>query len=85
MGERKTKVQLGDRTVDGFEVPVDSSSEKWSEFILEDGTIIRAKVSIISAIRMEGEYDAAGNPAYQVNAANVIGVIHTNDELKKKS
>ena len=85
MAERRTKVLFGDRTVEGHEVPIDSSAEKWSEFVLEDGTVIRAKVSIISAIRLDGEYDPAGNPAYQINASPVIGIIYSEEKLKKKS
>jgi hypothetical protein len=84
MAERKTKVTLGDRTLDGFEVPVDSSNEKWSEFKLEDGTLIRAKVNMVSAIRVDGEYDPAGNPLYALNMAPAIAIIETPEHLRKK-
>jgi hypothetical protein len=84
MAERKTKIMVGDRWIEGYEVPVSESSEKWSEFILEDGTIIRAKVALVSAIRVEGEYDPVGNPVYQMNAAPVIGIVFSDEKLRKK-
>jgi hypothetical protein len=45
MAERKTKVQVvpGDPLVNGVEVPVEESTERWSEYKLEDGSIIRLK------------------------------------------
>lgn len=85
MPERETQIDLNDRTVIGMEVPItDAGTERWSEFILEDGAIIRAKVNIISVIRVKDEYDAAGNPIYVINAAPVIGVVHTPTALRKK-
>ena len=84
MPERETQVPLGDRIVPGVEVPISESNEKWSEFSLEDGTRIRAKVSIISVVRILNEYDPAGNPIYTINAAPIIGVAYTPPELRKQ-
>lgn len=39
MPEREVQVPLGDRVVDGFDIPITDSSERWSEFVLEDGTL----------------------------------------------
>lgn len=84
MAERETQVLFGDKMVPGAEVPVSGGSQKWSEFELEDGTIIRAKVDIISVVRVKDQYDQVGNPIYVLNAAPVIGVVHTPTELRKK-
>lgn len=84
MAERETQVLFKGKMVPGREVPVSGGTQKWSEFELEDGTIIRAKVDIITAVRVKDQYDPVGNPVYVLNAAPVIGVVHTPTELRKK-
>jgi hypothetical protein len=70
--------------VDGVEVLVEESSERWSDFLLKDGTKLRIKVSLAAAIRLDGVYDPQGNPMYMVNAIPVMAIIHTPEELRKK-
>ncbi len=84
MAERKTKVNVGGRSLNGFEVPIESSNEKWSEFKLEDGTLIRAKINVVAVVRVEGEYDQNGNPLYTMNMAPVIAILDTPESLRKK-
>ena len=84
MAERKTRVMHNGKMVDGFDVPVTESSERWSEFTLEDGTIIRVKVNLIAAVRIPDEFDAQGNPIYVINAGPTIGVLPTDTNLMKK-
>jgi hypothetical protein len=84
MPQRETQVTIGDKVVPGIEVPVSESTEKWSEFTLEDGTIIRAKVSIVSVVRVIDQYDQTGNPIYTINAVPIIGVAHTPQALRKQ-
>jgi hypothetical protein len=38
---------------------------------------------VISAIRVDGEYDPQGNPAYVLNAQPVVMMISTPPELQK--
>lgn len=70
----------------GPSVPVDvvSSKEGWSEFTLEDGTVIRAKAMLLDVKKMVGQYNAQGEPIYlmQLIMANQALVP---DKLKKKS
>ncbi len=84
MAERKTKVNVGDRILNGFEVPIESSNERWSEFKLEDGTLIRAKINVVAVVRVEGEYDINGNPLYTMNMVPVIAILDTPQSLRKK-
>ncbi len=86
MAERKTKVQVvpGGPLVDGVEVPVEESSEKWSEYKLADGTIIRLKQVLMEIVRTAG-YDAEGNPTYVVKAQPVLSVVDVPDRLKQKT
>ncbi len=83
MVERSTKAMHNDQMVDGVDVPVLDSSEKWSEFTLEDGVVVRAKNSLLSAIRLVGVYDENGSPVYQLSFAGAIGFASVPDNLKK--
>ena len=87
MAERKTKVQLapGGPMVDGVEVPVDESTEKWSEYKLEDGTTLRLKQVVMEVVRATGQYDAEGNPMYAVKAQPVLSIVDIPDKLKRKT
>ncbi len=83
---RRLKVPGPNNTqVDGTEVLIDESSEKWSEFTLEDGTVFRGRVSIVSAVRVDDQYDAEGNPLYVLNTTPQIAIISVPDDLKKKA
>jgi hypothetical protein len=81
----KVKVNLpSGGTGEGTTVQVDESTERWSEFKFADGTIIKAKVTVVSAVRVEGEYDPLGNPMYMTNLAPVMTIVSVPDDLKKK-
>jgi hypothetical protein len=69
---------------EGVEVPVEESIERWSEIKLEDGTIIRLKVTMISAVRIPGQYDQIGNPMYVMNMAPTIAIVSVPENLRKK-
>jgi hypothetical protein len=86
VAERKTKVQLapGGPMVDGVEVQVDESSEKWSEYKLEDGTTIRIKQVLMEVVRT-GEHDPEGNPMYAVKAQPILSIVDVPDRLKRKT
>ena len=84
MVERKTKALFNGKMVDGMEVPIEESNEKWSEFKFEDGTIMRAKISLIQVVRVDGEYDPLGNPAYAINMTPTMAIIETPEHLRKK-
>jgi hypothetical protein len=82
---RKVKVQLATGgTVEGTEIQVNESSERWSDFTLADGTVLRAKLAITSAVRVDGQYDPQGNPMYTLNMAPIITVLSVPEELRRK-
>jgi hypothetical protein len=87
VAERKTKIQLvpGGPMVDGVEISVEESSEKWSEYKLEDGTTIRLKQVVMEVIRTTSEYDPEGNPMYVVKAQPVLSMVDIPDKLKRKT
>lgn len=82
---RKVPVTLPDgRQAQAIEVPVETANEKWSEYTLADGTIVRAKINLINIVRVENEYDPQGIPLYQVNAQPALAFVHVPDDLMRK-
>jgi hypothetical protein len=86
MAKRSVKIPspTTGKMVDGIEMDIDESTERWSEFTLPDGAVLRIKVSLISATRIDGEYDQDGNPTYVIRASPTMVVASAPDKLKKK-
>jgi hypothetical protein len=75
MPGRKVKLNLPNiGLVEGTEVQVLESVDRWSEIKLEDGTVLRIKPVPMSVARIDGRYDAEGNPMYAVQAQQVMSV-----------
>lgn len=82
---RKIKIVGPDgKPYDAEYIPVRESHEVWNEYVLDDGTILRAKLVITEVYRFEELYDSDGNPVYQVKSSNVV-TVRPPDSLKKKS
>lgn len=82
--ERKVKVQGPDgEMLEGFDVPILESIERWTEVKLDDGSIIRIKPSVLSAIRIPDQYDQDGNPQYVLKATNAMMVAESPEILKR--
>lgn len=72
---RTKKVTLTDGTVvEGHVVPFRGDVEHWNEYLLDDHTVIRMKAVVTEILRIEGQYDAQGNPSYIVLSTNVTHV-----------
>jgi hypothetical protein len=86
MAETKRQIPMppDNKLVDAWEVPIATSTERWSEFELEDGSVIRAKVNAVGFIRIENQYDPDGNPIYAMLAQNVHVIGSVPDKLKRK-
>lgn len=86
MAERRVKVQIppNNETVDGVEVDVDEALEKWSEVRFVDGSLIRVKVTVASAIRVDGRWDQDGNPLYIIKGTQTMVVSSSPENLRKK-
>ena len=68
---------------DGVEVQVKESTERWTEVELEDGTVVRLKASLLGAVRIEGEWDPEGNPAYALKVSPNVIIASTPDDLRR--
>lgn len=71
------------KDVDALEIRFKGVREEWSEYDLEDGTTIRAKLVVTEILRLQGEYDPENNPMYLVKSANMV-VVKAPDDLKRK-
>jgi hypothetical protein len=72
------------REVDGAEVSVEESQEKFNQYVLEDGTVLKLKTVLVSIVRIDGQYDSDGNPAYVVKTAPVVGIVSAPETLRRK-
>lgn len=55
-------------------IDVSQSSERWNEYFLEDGTVLKIKLVLAKVLRIENEYDREGNPVYLTQSTNVTSV-----------
>jgi len=65
--------------------PVDivSSKDGWSEFTLADGTVLRAKATVLDVKKLIGQYNAEGEPIYMLQLT-MVNQTRVPDNLKKK-
>ena len=85
MNERKKKMKdQSGNWVDATIVGVDESTERFSEVKLEDGTILKVKVTAIEAFRLDGQWDDAGNPMYSLKSQTIVTVSESPEKLKRK-
>jgi hypothetical protein len=86
MAERKVKVPFGESgaMADGVEVTVDESTERWSEYKFSDGSILRGKLTVTSAVRIEGQFDPQGHPMYAINMTPALLIAESPAHLRKK-
>ncbi len=81
--ERRKKIQISpDTWADVTEVGFRSSGENWNEYLADDGTVIRIKLVVTEVLRIDGQYDEQGNPAYLIKSSNVTAVSAPDDMRK---
>ena len=61
-----------------------STKEGWSEYTLEDGSVIRAKAVLLDVKKATGQYTPDGNPIYIMQFAFVNQLKNVPEGLKKK-
>lgn len=67
----KRKVRYGPEMVDGEEVEFEPLTERWNEYRLSDGTLLKMKLVVTRIIRID-KYNEQGEPIYLVNSNNVL-------------
>ena len=65
-------------------MPVTESTERWTEVVLEDGSVLRMKSVVIGVLRAIDAYAADGSPMYSVNVKQIL-TVKAPDHLKKNA
>lgn len=55
-------------------MPFQTGGEHWNEYLVDDGTVVRVKLVVTQIIRLDGEYDAQGDPLYSVQSTTVSSI-----------
>jgi hypothetical protein len=63
-------------------VSIKEAKENWSEYSLEDGSVVRVRPVVARVLRTE-EVDSEGSPIYQVLVANTV-FVDVAENLKRK-
>ena len=74
MAGNKVKIQYAGREAEATPVEVNQAGEKWNEYLLEDGTVLKMKLILKKIMRVENEFDSEGNPVYVMQTTNVTSV-----------
>ena len=83
MASRRIKINFNGQQVDADAIDVNQSNERWNEYLLEDGTILKLKAVLTNVYRIDGQYDAEVNPMYILQSTNVI-TANAPQELRRK-
>lgn len=70
--------------VNGFDVPVNQTTERWTDVDLEDGTTLRIKTTVLSVIRQKDQWDPEGNPVYIIKSVPALTIVSSPDKLKRR-
>lgn len=71
---RRTRINIGDRTIEAEDMEFTTGREDWNEYMVEDGYKVRIKL-VVSSILKTGERDPQGNPVYIVQSTNIVKVL----------
>jgi len=79
---RKTRINIGDRSIEAEDMEFKTGREDWNEYQIEDGFAVRIKL-VVSSILKTGERDPQGNPVYIVQSTNIVKVLPPETYAKK--
>jgi hypothetical protein len=72
MTKKRVKINFAGQQLDAEQVRVEQCTERWNEYRLDDGTLLKLKLLLATVHRVEGRYDAEGNPMYAIQSTNMI-------------
>ena len=78
----KVKINFGPEIVEATPIEINQSNEYFNQYFLEDGSMLKMKLVATKVFRIDGRYDAEGNPLYFVQSTNVVSV-NSPQNLKK--
>jgi len=74
MAEGKT-IKLFGHDIPVTDVPVVEGEERFVQYKLEDGSVLKVKNVATSVLRVDGEYLPDGNPVYLVLSTPAVSVV----------
>lgn len=77
------KIKIGDREVDVEPIDVHQASERWNEYLLDDGSVLKVKLVLKKVFRVPDQYDGEGCPVYVFQSQNVT-TTHSPENLRRK-
>lgn len=69
---KPTEIVFEGATVSGEELDYKTSKEEWSEYELEDGTVLRIRTAVARIVRLKDKWNKDGEPIYVVRSTNVL-------------
>ena len=72
-GKRKLTLPDG-REVEATVIGFRAGGEHWNEYLIDDASVVKIKLVATEVLRLDGEWDPAGNPIYLVASTNVMSV-----------
>lgn len=82
MTVKKEKVLINDKMVEGVEIAFNEKKERWNEYLLDDGTILKMKLIVTKVVKTE-EFNKQNEPIYSVQSQNIIRA-DVPEKLKRK-
>ncbi len=79
---RKTRINIGDRTIEAEDMEFTTGREDWNEYQVEDGHTVRIKL-VVSSILRTADRDPQGNPVYIVQSTNIVKVLPPESYTRK--
>jgi hypothetical protein len=70
----RRKINFQGQEVIAESVEFEAEKEQWSTYILHDGSTLKVKAVVTEVARLEGAYDAKGDPVYMIQASQVMYV-----------
>lgn len=83
MSGRKVKVSFQGREVDAVTVDAAQTNERWNEYLLDDGTLLKVKLVLTNVTRLDNCYTQQGEPVYAIQSTTVVST-NAPQELRKR-
>ena len=74
MPQDKVTINFGGRQVEASPIEASQANERWNEYLLEDGTLLKMKLVLKKVLKVDNEYDSEGNPVYVMQSTNITSV-----------
>jgi hypothetical protein len=82
--ETKATLNFLGREISATEVPIVERREIPADYRLEDGSVVRFATVATAVYRLDGQYDAEGNPIYFIKNGTVVTVLSADPATKRK-